>query len=260
MVKPREYPEEGELVVGSVQKVKGFGGFVTLDEYGGKEGFIHIAEVSTGWIKYIRDFIREGQRIVCKVIKVEPGKGHIDLSLKAVNEHQKREKIQQWKNEQKAEKLFEIVCEKSGLEPEKAYEEFGFELMETFGTMYGAFESTTLDDGVLEEEGFEGGWTAHFTDVARENIAPPLVNIVGRLELTCPTDTGIEGIRGALEAAAKSGAEGTVEVSYIGAPNYRITVTAPDYKVAEESMKTAVDAAIGSIEKSGGAGSFERTD
>src|SRR3989337_4504240 len=110
-----EFPEEAELVVCTVKDVKNFGAFVTLDEYEGKEGFIHIAEVSSGWIKYIRDYVREGQKLVCKVLRVDRDKGHIDLSLKAVNEHQKREKIQEWKNEQKAEKLLAISAERLGL-------------------------------------------------------------------------------------------------------------------------------------------------
>src|SRR5438445_450446 len=104
-----DWPDEGELVVCTVANVKNFGAFVTLDEYESKEGFIHIAEVSSGWIKYIRDYVREGQKVVCKVLKVDPEKGHIDLSLKAVNEHQRREKIQEGKNEQKAENLLGIV-------------------------------------------------------------------------------------------------------------------------------------------------------
>jgi translation initiation factor 2 subunit 1 len=260
MVSRREFPEEGELVVGTVQKVKGFGGFVHLEEYEGKEGFVHIAEVSTGWIKYIRDFIREGQRIVCKVIKVEPSKGHIDLSLKQVNEHQRREKIQQWKNEQKAEKLFEIVCGKAGMEVQDAYRDFGYDLIDTFGTLYGAFESCTLDDGVLEEEGFKGPWTSSFVEVSKENISPPLVDITGQLELVCPSADGINRIKEALKTALGVSIEGEVDIAYVGAPNYRVTVRAPDYKTAEESMKTAVDAAIGSIEGCGGTGSFTRTD
>src|SRR2546428_10684676 len=109
-----EWPEEGELVVCTVKNVKNFGAFGTLDEYDGKEGFIHVAEGSSGWIKYIRDYVREGQKLVCKVLRVDPDKGHIDLSLKAVNEHQKREKIQEWKNEQKAEKLLSIVATRLG--------------------------------------------------------------------------------------------------------------------------------------------------
>lgn len=98
------WPELDELVVCSVQQVKDFGAFTSLDEYGGKEGLIHISEVATGWVKYIRDHVREGQKIVCKVLDVNPSKHHIDLSLKDVNDHQRREKIQDWKNEQKADR------------------------------------------------------------------------------------------------------------------------------------------------------------
>ena len=112
MSRTRGFPENGELVVCTVTSVKNFGAFVTLDEYDDKEGFVHVRDVASGWVKYIRDFIREGQKIVCKVLGVDSAKGHIDLSLKSVNEHQKREKIQQWKNEKKADKLLEIVADR----------------------------------------------------------------------------------------------------------------------------------------------------
>ena len=79
MVKLTPYPDEGELVVCTVKDVKGFGAFVTLSEYQNREGFIHVAEVATGWVKYIRDHVREGQKIVCKVLRVDPVKEHIDL-------------------------------------------------------------------------------------------------------------------------------------------------------------------------------------
>lgn len=125
MARVGEFPEEGELVVCTVQNVKNFGAFVTLDEYGGKEGFIHVRDVATGWVKYIRDYVREGQKVVCKVLGVDSTKGHIDLSLKSVNEHQRREKVQQWKNETKAEKLLEIVATRLEKTVDQCWEDFG---------------------------------------------------------------------------------------------------------------------------------------
>ena len=89
MPRNKGFPERGELVVCSVISVKDFGAFVTLDEYNDKEGFIHIRDAATGWVKYLRDYIREGQKVVCKVLGVDPSKGHIDLSLKSVNAHQR---------------------------------------------------------------------------------------------------------------------------------------------------------------------------
>ncbi len=91
-------PDIGDLVVCTVKDVRDFGVVCSLDEYVGKEGFIHITEVSSGWIKYIRDYVREGKRIVCKVLDANPSRGRFDLSLRRVNDHQKREKLKEWKN------------------------------------------------------------------------------------------------------------------------------------------------------------------
>src|SRR5688572_32691078 len=81
VAKLNPFPEEGELVVGTVREVQNFGAFVTLEEYTGKEGFCHIREVAPGWVKRIRDYVREQQRVVCKVLGVDEKKGHVDLSI-----------------------------------------------------------------------------------------------------------------------------------------------------------------------------------
>ena len=71
MARSRGFPENGELVVCTVTNVKNFGAFVTLVEYDDKEGFVHVRDIDTGWVKYIRDYTREGQKIVCKVLGVD---------------------------------------------------------------------------------------------------------------------------------------------------------------------------------------------
>lgn len=64
-------PEPGELVVVTIKGVKNFGANAKLEEYPGCEGFVHIAEVATGWVKHIKDYLREGQKTVCKVLSVD---------------------------------------------------------------------------------------------------------------------------------------------------------------------------------------------
>ncbi len=257
MARVGEFPEEGELVVCTVQNVKNFGAFVTLDEYGGKEGFIHVRDVATGWVKYIRDYIREGQKVVCKVLGVDSSKGHIDLSLKSVNEHQRREKVQQWKNETKAEKLLEIVATRLDKTLDQCWEEFGYELVDRFGTLYGAFESCAIDEGALEEAELSGDWTPAFMEVAKENVTPPFVQISGFLELRSPAPDGVDIIKSILKKGRES-ADEDLEIQYIGAPRYRLVMTAPDYKTAEEAMKLVTTLIITEIKESGGDGSFHR--
>ncbi len=133
-----EFPEEGELVVGTVTSIRNFGAFVTLDEYASREAFIHLSEVATGWVKYIRDHIREGQKIVARVLRLDPAKNQIDLSLKRINDHQRREKIQSWKNEQKAVRLLNLVAAGLKITPEETHSTFAETLIERYGSLFGA--------------------------------------------------------------------------------------------------------------------------
>jgi translation initiation factor 2 subunit 1 len=254
-----EYPEGGDLVVCSVQNVKNFGAFVSLDEYGGKEGFIHVRDVATGWVKYIRDHVREGQKIVCKVLSVDKERGHIDLSLKQVNEHQKREKIQEWKNEKKAEKLLEIVGTKMGKNLDEAYAEAGEKLINEFGELYSAFEEVTVNPDALKEVGLDKKWAAAVTEVAKENIQTPSVTIDGVLEISNPKSDGIDHIKKALAIGVDTD-EASVNIHYVGAPKYRITVTAEDYKVAEQELKATVTKITAAVQKAGGAAGFKRKE
>jgi translation initiation factor 2 subunit 1 len=257
MQRADEFPEEGELIIGTVQTVKNYGAFVILDEYENKEGFIHITEVATGWIKYIRDYIRERQKVVCKVLRVDRSKGHVDLSLKQVNEHQRREKIQDWKNEQKARKLLEIASEKLDMTIDSCYEEFAFDLMDKYGSLYRSFEECAINPKVLEEDGFKGDWIDAVVGVAIDNIAPPFVKVSGYLDITCPLPDGIVHIRNALLEAEKS-ENSKLMVQYVGAPQYRIKVIAPDYKTAEEDLKNASDRALVYIKDHNGDGKYYR--
>jgi translation initiation factor 2 subunit 1 len=252
-----EFPEEGDLVLGTVTSIRNFGAFVKLDEYGDREAFIHLSEVATGWVKYIRDHIREGQKIVARVLRVDPAKSQIDLSLKRINDHQRREKVQAWKNEQRALRLVEQVAQALKVPAEESTQIFGPTLVEKYGSLFGAFEVASADPKRFQKENEKSPWAAAFLKVARENIVPPQVTILGTLEITDPAPDGLDHVRAALLAAEKADPE-TVEVQYVGAPRYRIRVVASQYKQAEETLKRATDAALKSIKSAGGEGTFAR--
>ena len=252
----RDFPENGELVVCSVTSVKNFGAFVTLDEYDKKEGFIHVRDIASGWVKYVRDFIKEGQKVVCNVLGVDSSKGHIDLSLKSVNDHQRREKIQQWKNEKKADKLMEIVAERLSISPDDAFEQFGNGLIESYGTLYNAFEAVAANPDELRDD-YSGDWVEKFIDVASENVALSFVEISATLELRSLEPEGVEDIRNALTAGLEA-TDGDVAITSVGSPRYRIVVKADDYKTAEEYMKEVSNAAMKSFAKAGGEAILKR--
>ncbi|MCQ2086012.1 MAG: translation initiation factor IF-2 subunit alpha [archaeon] len=257
MSRTRGFPESGELVVCSVVNVKNFGVFVTLDEYDDREGFIHVRDVASGWVKYIRDFIREGQKVVCKVLGVDSSKGHIDLSLKSVNDHQRRGKVQQWKNSKKAEKLIEIVSDRLSISVDESYDMFGIELAEAYGTLYDAFESVAASPEEFRRE-YTGDWVEKFVEVASENVTIPFVRIDGIFEMKSFKPSGVDDIRRALTTGIEAAGGEDVSITSVGSPRYRIVVTADDYKRAEDVMKKVSTAVIESFSKAGGEAALKR--
>ncbi|MCW3135192.1 MAG: translation initiation factor IF-2 subunit alpha [Methanophagales archaeon] len=264
-----EWPEKDELVVCTVDELKTFGAFVKLEEYEGKEGLIHISEVAPGWVKHLRDYVREGQKVVCKVLHVDPQRGHIDLSLKAVKDGQKRERINAWKREKKAKKWLALAAASSTLTiSNEELAEIEMKLTDAFGSLYDAFmEVVKVGKKALIAAGVKPELADAIREVAVANVKPPSVQIAGYVELTCPLPAGVEIIKEALKKAKKeikippSGINtvGTkVECFYIGAPRYKICVTASDYKTAESILSDAANTAIEVIKRNEGHGKFYR--
>ena len=253
-------PSEGELVVAVVREVKQNGAYVDIDEYDGIEGFIFIGEIASGWVKNIRAFVRPGQRLICKVLRTRKDNKSLELSLKSVSEERKRDRLAQWKNEERAKQLLKVLAEQVGWS-EDELAETQMELTESYATLYGAFEEAAKTPESLEEVGFEGDWIAAFIEIAVKNIIPDTVEIRGRFVLNVDQAEGIDVIKAALIAAENISDEESeliVTCHYDGAPSYRIDLKAPDFKTAEEGWNNATTACIGIIENAGGSAEAER--
>ncbi len=133
-------PQEDEIVLCTITNVQHHSVFAKLDEYD-KSGMIHISEVSPGRIRNIRDYVQEGKKVVCKVLRIDEQKGHIDLSLRRVNEGQKRKKQEEIKHEQKAEKIIELLAKKTTKNFKKLYDEISEKVFAKYDYIYESFSS-----------------------------------------------------------------------------------------------------------------------
>src|SRR4030043_1258455 len=104
-----EWPEFGDLVIATIESVMDYGAYANLDEYN-RRGFLHISEISSARIRNVRDFVRENQKMVLKVLRVEVEKGHIDLSLRRFTKRNGFEKLNSWKKDRKGEALLHSVA------------------------------------------------------------------------------------------------------------------------------------------------------
>lgn len=259
-LKKKEYPEIGEFVIATAVRLQEHGVYVNLDEYG-KNGYIPIGEVASTWVKNIKDFVKEGQKLVLKVIRIDEKKGHIDLSLRKVTEREKKEKLIQWKKAKKAEKILEMASKKLGKNFQEAITTVGIPLEEKYGELYLALEQLVQrGPKALVEAGIEEGWANALYEISKDHIEAPMVQITGEVKMSSNRPEGIEDIKKALMEGIKAvnPKVAKVEIYTLGAPRYRIEVSAKDYRMAEEQMKFAADAIMNSFKKSGGTAEFVR--
>ncbi|UCE95399.1 MAG: translation initiation factor IF-2 subunit alpha [Candidatus Bathyarchaeota archaeon] len=256
-----EWPERGELVLATVKKVTDYGAYVTLEEYGNKEGLLHRSEISTSWVRNIRNHVREGQKLVLKILRVSPEKKHIDLSRKRVTKRERINKLLTFKHERKAETLLRIAAERLNKSLEEVTEKAAIPMEEAFGDLYTALEETCRQGPeVLTKLDIPQDITLTLAELAKEKIRPPLVEIKGALQLVSTKPEGVNLIKKSLTAAQKTPTPNNtrIHIYTIAAPKYRLKVEAENYKHAESVLQKSAEAAIKAITKTGGKGRFTR--
>jgi len=252
----REWPEKGELIIGNVVRVNPFSVFISLEEYDKKEGMVHISEVAGKWVRDIKDFVKVGQKVVALVMNVDKENGHIALSLKRVKKYDSEEKMREFKREIKAEKMLAQVAKKLNMTPEEARNQIGSKLIEVFGENFKAFQMSMTPQGydILIKKGVPEEWANTIKSIAKEQMEPKEVVIKGILNLKCFKPNGIEIIKNVLTEVEK---KHDLEIKYISAPNYSLSIKTKNAKMGEKILSEASEEIIKNIENLGGEGSFK---
>lgn len=228
----KEKPEEGDFVVVTLTDVDKNSAYADLEEYKDQEGLIHISEVSRSWVQDIRKELDEGEKTVAQVIDTEGD--NLTLSIKRVNEKNKRDTMQRWKKEQKAEKFIEELADRLGKDKEDIYEDIAFPMQREFGSSFHGFEISEAEEDRLLEL-FDEETVEAIQDVAGDNIDLRQEKLEGTLELSFPQGNGLERIKDAL-----SDIEEGVEVKYVSAPEYSITAWGRTQELAKKRIDSAV--------------------
>ena len=255
LLRKQGFPEESEIVLCTVTSVRYNSVFVNLNEYN-HSGMIHISEVSPGRIRNIRDYVKEGKVVICKVLRINKERGYIDLSLRRVNEGQRRAKVNEIKKEQKAEKIIEFVSKKLKRDIKDVYKEVSDKVLKKYDLLYPCFEDVAEKKISLEEMDIPKKLAKELKEVIDQKIRPVEVSIKGNLKLVSYATNGVEIVKEAL----KKGTNKNIKISYIGGGKYSIKVKASDYKAAEKMLKESTEAIINYAEKNDVEASFEREE
>ncbi len=229
------FPQDEELVLCTVTSVQIHSVFVTLDEYGNRTGMIHISEVAPGRIKNMRDFVQEGKKVICKVLNINQEKGHIDLSLRRVNEKQKQQKNNEIKQEQFAETIITHFTKQTGKDMKELYKLISEKSAQKYPTIYSLFEVVSFNNASLSDIGISKEISEPLNEFIRQRIKPPEVELEGQFTLSSYASNGVDLIK---EAFSKiSTAKNKTRISYSGGGIYRVIVKSEDYKSAEKNLQ-----------------------
>lgn len=246
----KDIPDEGDLVVVTISDVDKNSAYAELDEYKDKTGLIHISEASRSWVEDLTKEISEGEKTVAQVIDVD--EETITLSLKRVNDNQKREAMSRWNKEKKAEKFVDDLKEKIELDEDEMYEEIVFPMQKQLGSAFHGFEISTAEEEqlkqFLDEETVE-----KIQEIARKNIDLKQEKFEGEIELEFKDRNGIEKIKNCFKDLGEG-----VEVKYVSAPQYSITSWGRTQELAKKRMDKAVKLVEDRAEEENGQFNFSR--
>jgi len=254
--KKQGIPEEGELVVCTVKKILIHCVFVTIDEYKNLEGMLHISEVAPGRIRNIRDYVKNDKKITCKILRIKKERNQIDLSLRRVSIQARNRKNTEYKQEEKSEKILEIIAKNLKTNLETLYKKVGYKLIEEYGSLNLAFQNFIEEKTDFNELKFPEPELKELRKIIKEKIKPIKVEIKKRIKLESYDSNGIEIIKETLKEtknlAKKNNKE--IRIEYVSAPIYRIIMSGPDFKSTEREINEMVDSTIVSMQKKGGVG------
>lgn len=234
MVKKRGLPVVGELVICKVNNINPHSAFLFMIEYE-KEGMVNISEISGGWVRDIRQHIKTGQMVVAKVLKVD--ERNVNLSLKRVDKKQKNDKMKEYKLNLRAEKMLEIAAGELNRSLDKAYEEIGFKLQESFGSLYDAFKTAVINPELLEKRGIPKDWAGVIKDIAEKNIEQKDYEFKARMIMRSYEPNGISIIKNNLKKAEAM----KLEVKYIAAPEYLLKYRTNIAKKGKKEFLTKIE-------------------
>jgi translation initiation factor 2 subunit 1 len=237
MVKKRGLPNIHELVVVKIAEVTQFAAWCDLLEYDVK-GMIPISEAAGKWIFDVREVVKEGEVKVAKVIKVEEDKNLVHLSLKRVSKIDEKEKLNEFRKEERGEKLLEMAAKKLGKNLEEAYKEVGFLLQEKFGSLYDAIINIKKLSSKLEKLNVPKDWINAISEIVEKSVKEKEIELKFELETKSLEPNGIEIIKSILkEVEERTGGK----VRYLSAPVYRLEFKTIDPKKDEKKILTVLE-------------------
>ncbi|MDY6774341.1 MAG: hypothetical protein SVS85_04015, partial [Candidatus Nanohaloarchaea archaeon] len=146
----------------------------------------------------------------------------------------------------------EKVADRAGVDREELYEEVAFPFQKEYGSTFEGFEHAAMEEADFDQLGIDRELAEAVEEVAKDNISLKQVEMEGEMEIEVPGGQGVDAIKDALKTGD------SVEISYVSAPEYSITVWGRNSEDAKERMDETLDSVQEKVEEAGGTFGFEK--
>jgi len=224
-----ELPKITDVVICKITKITDYGVFVALLEYDNIEGFVHISQVASSWIKNIHNHVKINQIKAAKVLNVDESKNHIDLSFNRVPSSDEQRKLSEYRLFKRAQGLLTIVAGELKITNDEAWEKIAEPILEKEPELYKGFVNI-LRNGQNAYPSIDSQYRERLFAVLSKNITIKDKIISGVISMSSAEADGVELIIKTLSKARKM--HDDVSINYIGPGRYDLKVSAKDYKTA----------------------------
>jgi translation initiation factor 2 subunit 1 len=219
--------EVGDLVLCTVDRIVGTTVFVKISEENREvEGSIVMSEIAPGRIRNLRDYVVPKKKIVCKVLRIS-SQGNIELSLRRVSQKEKKEVIEQDKQEKSYVSILKSVL---GDKTEAAIAEI---LKQE--KLYSFFENAKKNPETIEKViGKEN--SKKILDILNTQKKKK-ATVKKEIHLTTIKPNGVSLIKKILETFKG------INIRYISAGRYSLELESEDIKNADKKLNEMINLA-----------------
>lgn len=214
--------KEGDLVLCTVDKVENTICFVHLPNR--TKGTIISSEIAPGRIKFMRAYVVPNKKIVCKILRISGDR--IDLSLRRVNTKEKKEVMQEYKQE---------LANKSALKQilGEEYKQIKEKILSDYPDLLTFIRESKESPELLKKHIPQ----KHIEQIKKTTQKKKkLVELKYTVTIKCLSDDGVNKIKEIFNLNNNN-----LKVTYISAGNFSLKLTANDFKEGKRDIQTILE-------------------
>lgn len=260
-----EYPDVEDLVMVQVLKIDDkIGAYVSLLEYGNKEGMINLGEISKRRIRSMAKLLRIGSTEVCMVVSVDEEKGYINLSKKRVASEDCEPKKELFAKAKAVHGIMQHVAATNEIPVEELCNKVSWPLALKHPTAFDAFKKHVNDELDVWKEldfsqpgrdlsGVQDKLKADIELVLKRRLIQSMVRLQAKCEVSCSGYEGIDAVKDALQEGFKASKEEIeVNIKLIAHPVFALSCMSRDKELGISTLDEAMELIEKKIVEKGG--------